>query len=1090
MVIQFIKVACLLSALVLVTLSALAQIQSSSADLTGVILDPSKTLVAGATVSAINRETGLARTSTTDATGTYRIPLLPPGEYAVKVEMNGFNTQIKRGIVLTVGQAAVINFELTLGITKEIEVVETGTPLIETERTHQASTITQRSINQLPINGRNFLDFAQLTPGVVEESPIVRSAEIASLQSSGISFGGQGGRANSVQIDGVDNNDIVSNGVRPTISQEAAREFQINRHGYNAEFGRASGGVINIVSKSGTNQFHGNIYNYIRNETLDARNVFATSRQRQDPPFKRNQPGFTFGGPLKRDNTFFFLAYEGLIRRESAFTTILADRSILQPTAGQQDLIDTLIGSGSATLAAQGQQLRTLLTTGPDSPLPSVNQPFPINRTNYNLLASSTGTFPITETSSTGSFRLDHAFNERDYLLLRYSLTNDSVHNVGIGGQTAPSNGFDIASRDSTFILGETHVFQSGASNEFRFQSVRNIFNADTVDPFGPRYTVNGIGVIGRGFLSASDRTQRRIQFLDNFSLARGNHNFKIGADFSRYSFDTSTAIFLGGNIEFTQLPIPLGQVIGDPASAQLTAALSAPREAGGLGRPDLVPVITKQPLTTVQQMNFGFARSINQGFGDPNAKYTGHILGLYWQDGVKVKSNLYLSLGLRYDYELQPAGTPRDSNNFGPRFSFAYDPFKKGQTVIRGGGGVYYQSLYAGASFVSSVLGKGQISNILVSADPRLTPIAASSPCGQALAAGVPPSFCFYQQLVSGGYLTFPSRGTIPESAYSDLLGLTRETSTNRLIQRLDNYAVNPYVVQSSFGIDHQLGRDSNISFNYMVSHGVKLIRNRQANALPDPMALDVFGRPALIGRADPTRLADFVLETAGNSIHHGLALSVNKRMSRYYQLIGSYTYGKTIDDTTDVNFEQSPQDATNARADRSLSSFDERHRVSIASIIDSPYHGGQGHPMYERMLADFYFSSILTVRSGFPFNLVTGIDTNLDNNNNDRPYAVGRNTGVGPGFFAVDMRIGRRLRLGADNSHSFEFIFDAFNLFNRANFKEVNGNTSGVLYLNQLGISDVRVKGSADIPASSFGGFTSASDPRIVQLAVKFNF
>src|SRR5215510_14846700 len=367
---QIVKVFCLISALGLGAFPALAQARSSSADLTGTVSDSSKSIVRGATVTAVNVATGLARSGATDANGVYRIPLLPPGEYEVKIEVNGFNTQIKKDVTLTVGQTLTLNFELTPGGPKDAIVVETDEPMIETERTHQSSTITQRPINKLPINGRNFLDFARLTPGVVEESPTITSVQIGPITTtSGLSFGGLNGRANSVQIDGVDNNDTSTNGVRPTISQEAVAEFQINRSGYNAEFGRATGGVINIVSKSGANQFHGNIYNYFRNERLDARNAFATAQQ-QDPPFKRNQPGFTFGGPIRKDKTFFFAAYEALFRRESAFTTILTDPSILQPTAAQQDLIDTLLNTGSAARAMLGRQIQALLTTAPDSPFP------------------------------------------------------------------------------------------------------------------------------------------------------------------------------------------------------------------------------------------------------------------------------------------------------------------------------------------------------------------------------------------------------------------------------------------------------------------------------------------------------------------------------------------------------------------------------------------------------------------------------------------------------------------------------------------------------------------------------------------------
>src|SRR5262249_29692549 len=446
------KVICLLGALVLGVATALAQSRSSSADLTGTVSDPSKSPVPGATVTATNIAIGLARSATSDSNGVYRIPLLPPGEYEVKIQINGFNTQIKKGITLTVGEIYPLNFEMSRGGTIDSVSINIEQPLIEPERTHQASTITQKPINNLPINGRNFLDFARLTPGVIEESPAIIKSQVTALTTSGLSFSGQNARANTVQIDGVDNNDIVGNGVRPTISQEAVNEFQINRNAYSAEFGRSAGGIINIVSKSGTNQYHGNVYNYFRNERLDARNTFATG-QPKDPPFKRNQPGFTFGGPIKKDGTFFFAAYEGLFRRESAFTTILADPSILQPTAAQQDLIDTLLNTSSATRAMLVRHSKAMLTTTPDSPSPTAAQPLPLNRITYNLLAGSTGAFPIIQNSSIGSLRVDHAINEQDYLFFRYSLTNDSQHNVGVGGLIAPSAGFDIASRDNTFVL-------------------------------------------------------------------------------------------------------------------------------------------------------------------------------------------------------------------------------------------------------------------------------------------------------------------------------------------------------------------------------------------------------------------------------------------------------------------------------------------------------------------------------------------------------------------------------------------------------------------------------------------------------------
>ncbi|HKX30316.1 MAG TPA: carboxypeptidase regulatory-like domain-containing protein [Blastocatellia bacterium] len=1073
---QLIRGLCLLAVLCLGAVPIWAQAQGSSADLTGTVFDPSKALIKGATVTATNVETMLTRVVTSGPNGVYRISLLPPGTYEVKSEAQGFSPQVKRGVTLTVGQTAVINFELPLGVKMEVEVIDTSVPLLEMERTHQASTITQKPINNLPINGRNFLDFAKLTPGVSDESPLVTKVAVPQIPTSGLSFGGQNGRANSVLIDGVDNNDIASNGVRPTISQEAVREYQINRQGYNPEFGRASAGTINLVTKSGTSKFHGNVYNYFRNEQLDARNTFATSAS-QDPPFKRNQPGFTLGGPL-RAKAFFFVSHEGLYRRESAITTILSDPSILQPTSGQQALINALLGSGNPAL---GVRLQNMLNIGPNA-----QPPFQRNLATYQFLNNATGIFPIRENSSTSNLRIDQAFNEQDYLLFRYSFTNDAIHGVGVGGLQSPSRGYDIGIIDHGFVVGETHLFSGGSANELRFQFVRNTFNANTVDPYGPQYNLFGIGTLGRDFSAPSDRRQYRTQLLDNFSLMRGKNRIKFGGDFNRYSFKVNQPIFGGGNIDFSPIPVPLGAILDPAYTGQVLTALGP----GGLNRPDLQAVLG-QNLTVVQLLNYGFPASLNQGYGNPSADLSGYLFGTYAQDGVQLKPNLFLNFGLRYDYDKPPAGVNRDRNNFSPRIGFSYDPFKSGKTVIRGGGGMFYQPLFTATAFISTILGGGQISNILVTADPLISPIDPNSFCGRQLATSrVPPSACFYQSLAAQGVITLPSTSTIPESAYQQLLGLNRAGSVNRAVLRLADNVVNPYSFQGSIGIDHEFGRDFFVSVNYQLNHGVNLIRSRQINALPNPNRLDALGRPSLTGRADQTKLIDYIYETGGNSIYHSMQVEVNRKFGRYYQLIGAYTLSKAIDDATDLAFGQGPQDPTNPGADRGLSAFDVRQRLTLTSLIDSPFKGGSGKPLYQRVLANFYFSPIATVRSGFPFNIVTGIDVNLDNNINDRPFAVGRNTGLGPGFFAMDLRIGRRFPLGADGSRSIEAIFDTFNLFNRANYKDLNNNTSGQLYLDRAGFSDVRVAGCTDRATSALCGFTAAYDPRIIQLAVKLNF
>jgi hypothetical protein len=336
---------------------------------------------------------------------------------------------------------------------------------------------------------------------------------------------------------------------------------------------------------------------------------------------------------------------------------------------------------------------------------------------------------------------------------------------------------------------------------------------------------------------------------------------------------------------------------------------------------------------------------------------------------------------------------------------------------------------------------------------------------------------------------LTFPSNRTIQEADILRLAGVDRNTGTNRITGRVAKDLVNPYSIQSSLGVDRELGRDWNLSVNYLLNRGIKLIRSRQINAMRNPAVLDSIGRVSLSGRVDPTKLSDSLFESAGSSTYHGATVSLNKRFSQHYQVIGSYAYSKTISDTSDLNLDFGPQDPTNPRDDRSLSSFDLRHRLTLAAILESPYRNGSGSPWYQRALADFYVSSIFTARSGFPFNIRTGFDVNLDAVSNDRPAGVGRNTFLGPEFFSADLRVGRQVRLNGDSPLGLEFIVDAFNLFNRTNFKDVN-NITNTPILDPVRFPDVRVQGNQAVPANKFSGFTSAYDPRIIQLGLKLNF
>ncbi|MDA2924530.1 carboxypeptidase-like regulatory domain-containing protein, partial [Acidobacteria bacterium AH-259-L09] len=388
--------------------SLLAQAQSNTADLLGVVKDQTGAVLPGVDIGVTNLATGFTRSGVTNDEGAYRVPLIPPGEYEVRAGLPGFTTKIYPSVVLTVGQYA--NLDITLEVSPaETEVIAvSNTAIVEREKTVQASTIQEVEIDNLPINGRNYLDFTLLTPGVSDKNALVTAAAVQT-PTSGLSFAGQDQRSNYVTIDGADNMDVISNGVRSTLSQEAIQEFQISRNTFSAEFGRARAGMINIVSKSGTNDFHGNAFFFFRNNSLDARNAFAfgPGRSPVDPPFERYQWGGTLGGPIVEDKTFFFANYERLDRDESIFVTFLEDESIFQATPSQLELFAFLGSTGVPPL-----QLLAAAFINPDVGVLNTKQAnFPDT---LNLFQSESGVFPLTADSDTVSLKLDHQFSQNN----------------------------------------------------------------------------------------------------------------------------------------------------------------------------------------------------------------------------------------------------------------------------------------------------------------------------------------------------------------------------------------------------------------------------------------------------------------------------------------------------------------------------------------------------------------------------------------------------------------------------------------------------------------------------------------------------
>ena len=1013
--------------------SAFSQAQMSSGNLKGTITDPTGAVIAGAAVILTNIDTGIERTGTTDGMGEFRFFVLPPGSYELKITSAGFGTLTRRPVQVTIGQTVIADGELQPAAIQQEVLVQEELPPIEPEKMQQSDTITEERIDNLPINERNFLNFSMLTPGVTDSNGLV-TFSLPQTTASGLSFLGQGGRANSVTIDGVDNNDNAVGAVRSTVSQEAVREFQINRSNYNAEFGRASGGLINIVSKSGTNTWNGDVFAFMRNQSLDARNPFAfgPGGSKIDPPYSRQQAGFTLSGPAKRDRTFFFLSYEGLRQRESRFVTFLENTSVLQTTPSQRALIAALAADPSASLRTLGATLGNVLVTS--------DQTFPET---MKLLGSNSGVFPFRNNDNTASLRLDHAISGVSQVFGRLTFTDIDTVGSAFGGLRGPSRGTRRQIQDYAAVFGETHVFSPTRVNEFRFQFANREFDVYPLDPYGPEITINGVASVGRDFFLPSTRNEKRYQWVNNYTAVVGNHELKFGGDFNSVPFRTTTEVFLGGRFIFGEA-VPLAAVIDTIAGPGTTAGAAAGLAAAG--RTDVIPNLTA-PITSLQSFNFGLPIVYQQGFGSPRADLGNKTFSGYVQDTFRVRPNVVFNVGMRYDMEFQPSPLHRDKNNWGPRFGFSYsrDP----RTVVRGGYGIFYSPLFEAIAFVGRVLNGTQIQQVFVPLTglPQLG-INATSAQVWALAK---------QQNVFGNR----------SITSSDIARLGLQPGlTPPVLLDADPGIVNPYSQQFSFGVDRELPGGFTLGANYIGNRGVKLIRSRNVNL--QQVGTNAYG-PAF-GPLNPRLLQNNRVESSGSSIYHGLTLTLAKRY-RNSQVQVAYTYSKAIDDTTDFITDLQPANQLNLRAERSLSSFDQRHRLVVNSVLNAPW--------------DVTVAPIFTYSSGHPFNLLLGFDANNDTNaNTDRPPFAGRNTGLGPDLMTVDLRVAKKFLLRPDSPYRLEGIFEAFNLFNRVNFSGVNtvvGNTPFPSY---------RVRGRRDVAPTDPLGFTSAFDPRQIQLGLKFLF
>jgi hypothetical protein len=1030
--------------------------QNVKSTLFGSVKDSSGKAVPGASVVITNQETGWKKALQTDAQGLFPAASYTPGSYRVEVERQGYRKHVET-IDLAVNQEVRLEIPLLPGQLSE-EVRVTGTvPLLRTENAAIGGVIDNRFVVGLPLDGRNFYELSLLLPGVV---PAPQGSASTVRGNFAVSINGAREDQNNYLLDGAYNGDPQLNTVGVTPPVDAVREFEVLTSSYDATFGRNGGGQVSAITRSGSNQFHGTVYEFFRNSALDSRNYFAPADQ-PAPKNNRNQFGFNLSGPAIKNRTFFFVDYEGLRVREGitrlATVPSLADRNG-DFTRSPNPPRDPLTGQVIPFIPPQFQNpiSRNILNL---YPLP--------NRT----LAGGNYVSSPTQVDDLDRFdiRVDHALSNRDQLTGRYSFGDRSLFLPFSGPAFAavPGYGNTTPSRSQNAMISETHTFTPTVLNEVRV-SYNRVARSTLQENYGtslnkavgmpelssnPRdwglsyISIPGYTTLGDEYNNPQRNTIDTYQAADTVTFNKGRHSISTGIDFRYHRQNGYRDVQSRGAIYF------LGFITGNPYADFL------------LGYP---------------------SRTLGAKLDNPQRLRT-HSLNWFVRDTFRIRPNLTLDLGLRYDYNRPPvdaldranvynpatgtlspvgqngfprAGYDADYNNFAPRLGLAWSV--RPTTVVRAGYGMYYdQSPFApgeGLYFSQPYY------NFSVYFPLPGLPLTINNP--------------------------FPSN--YPFQLPASALAFQRDLRT-------------AYVQQWSFGIQQELGRNRVLEVAYVGSKGTKLIAARDINQ-PQPSNAERYLRP------NP-RFEDVnIIESRGNSNYNSLQARFQQRFRGGLSALLSYTYGKSIDDASgffssagDANF---PQNSYNVRAERGRSSFDVRQRFVASYGYDLPF--GKGQRWLNSGVASTIFGGwasygILTFQTGRPFTIALLPD--IDNSNTgfsnlgfagagDRPNVVGNASIDNPtplrwfntGAFAISPRgtfgnAGRNILDGpglatvnfsvVKNTYftervNLQFRAEFFNLFNRDNFD----------------LPD------AFLGSPTFGQIQSAQNPRRLQLGLKLMF
>jgi hypothetical protein len=1044
---------------------------ASTGALRGKVFDAQGAAITNADIVVIRVETGIRYHAATDSAGRFTVDLLPPGQYAVRAEAEAMSPEISPMIRVEIGEAALLTFKLKVAGPQETITVSDAPRMAEMDPSALSALVDERAIKDLPLNGRRFTDLLLLMPGVTEDPRGLESGSNGDL-----SYGGIRGYNTSFLVDGGDDNNgfyaQAAGRYRAPyqFSNEVVQEFRVSSSGYGSESGRAGGAVVNVVTKSGTNHWHGSAFYYLRDSALGGA---APAFVGFNPSDQQEQFGATIRGPIQRNKTFVFAGYDQHIFQVPAVvqfengSTLVVPRLGTYPTPGDYEICNPAIGGQACDQALVFASATQLSTMG--------------------------GTFPGQSLGDTGFLKLDRVLAPHQHLAARLSTSRYYGTNNVFSDPESPITNYSISANGEEEVATESGSLSllSGItpsmSSHLQVQFSRDLEQSFPNTTGVQTSIYSWMQDFGQSSILPRETREHRLHVSETLSLNRGRNQWKLGGDgMLTWDYNYFPSLF-GGEYLYDDISV-------NPFSF-------APQHEG-------------LELTPLRAWAHSVPRYYLQNFGNPASHPDSNDYAGFVQDTARLTPHFTLSLGARYDLQTfsekgmvsnplwSPEGKmPLNRTNFAPRLGIGYAFGNDHPVMVRAGFGIFYTRIPQ--IYQSAVTTNNGLNDSFLSLDNSDSYQAQVFPSYPNAAVNCPPR---------------PDACTLPAAwqpyASTEISAFAPDFKT-------------PRVLQASLSLERELPGGFMGTLSYLLVHGVDMIRARDVNlppptyysypvydatgvsvpsqsynvesfatwqtsysiSCPYPPCINPLVRPiSQLGAIDQ-------FESAASSVYNGMTVSLHKQMSgaMYFRL--AYTWAHAIDDGQDALVAGQPvtvQDSYSTKSEKASSVTDQRNRLTISAIKETnPFAAGQ------KTLATIFdhwkFSGIMTYGSGRPANAMVSGDPNQDGNtSNDRVSGYGRNAFIGPDYASMDMRVARKMDLSG--RYHLELTGESFNLFNRDN-QRYDVNDDG--FYNSAGqfIKYTQVVGSTYYPAyyqqlTSLMKPSSAFGPRQLQMSMRLNF